>query len=492
VPHVPLASWTPDQAEMQTGMVKPINAIRTKTGWRPMPSLKQLSVTGIPAPANALFLTSDLQGNEIVYAVGANSKIWRYDVGPQTFFDVSRATPAYAANRNWTGTRWANKFIVANGADKLQVIDVTAGTGAKFADLSATAPNAQFVTVVRDQVMVANIGLATDTGTAMPNRVAWSAIDDATLWTPNMATLCDFQDVPDLGACRGLCGGNYGVALFELGIVRITFVGPPLIYQFDRVEFAVGCLTARSVAQLDGSVFYLSESGFQQFDGQRSLPIGKEKIDRAFFDDVKIESVDKMSAAVDPAQRLVFWTYPGARSVNGKPNKILIYDPLLQEWSFGVIENDCLGVAAQPGYTLDQLDRFGTVDTLVASMDDRMWRGSTRFLAAMVNGQLNNFTGPPLDAQMDSTMFAVSQMRRAMLQSIYPVVEGDNASIQVQVWTKGRGEIAWSSGPMLNENSTGWFGTRAEGRYHRIRLVITGYWKHATGFEYMAQPMGYR
>jgi hypothetical protein len=340
--------------------------------------------------------------------------------------------------------------------------------------------------------MVGNIGLAVDTGTAAPNRVAWSAIDDATNWTPSMATLCDFQDVPDLGACRGLCGGNYAVALFELGIIRVTFVGPPLIYQFDRVEFALGCLASRSVCQLGGSVFYLSEAGFMQFDGQKSLPIGKEKVDRTFFDDVMIESVDKMSAAVDPGQGLVFWSYPGSRSVNGKPNKILVYDPLLQEWSFGIIENDCLGVAAQPGYTLDEIDRFGTIDTLVASLDDSMWRGGTRFLAAMVNGQLNNFTGPPLSAQLDTTMFSVSAMRRAMLQSIYPIVEGDSASIQAQVWTKGRGEITWRNGPMLNENNTGWMGTRAEGRYHRIRLVIDGYWKHATGFDYIAKPMGYR
>jgi hypothetical protein len=79
-----------------------------------------------------------------------------------------------------------------------------------------------------------------------------------------------------------------------------------------------------------------------------------------------------------------------------------------------------------------------------------------------------------------------------MLQSIYPVVEGDSASIQAEVWTKGRGEVSWRVGPKLVENNTGWIGTRAEGRYHRIRLYIDGYWKHATGLEYQSQPMGLR
>ena len=38
----------------------------------------------------------------------------------------------------------------------------------------------------------------------------------------------------------------------------------------------------------------------------------------------------------------------------------------------------------------------------------------------------------------------------------------------------------------------GWIGTRTEGRFHRIRLMINGYWEHAIGMEYVSAPLGLR
>ena len=55
--------------------------------------------------------------------------------------------------------------------------------------------------------------------------------------------------------------------------------------------------------------FYLSRSGFFQFDGKGSTPIGAEAVDEFFLADFDSAHTDKISAAVDPTRQIVCWSY---------------------------------------------------------------------------------------------------------------------------------------------------------------------------------------
>ena len=73
-----------------------------------------------------------------------------------------------------------------NGADAAQSFDLAAG--AAFAALGGAPPVAKYVAVVREQVVMANVSGA-------PQRVQFSAIDNAADWTVSAITQSDYNDL---------------------------------------------------------------------------------------------------------------------------------------------------------------------------------------------------------------------------------------------------------------------------------------------------------
>lgn len=109
----------------------------------------------------------------------------------------------------------------------------------------------------------------------------WSAINNATSWTADPATLADFQDLPgDGGWIQKVVGGDYGVIIQERAVFRMDFVGSPLIFQFNQVLRNIGTPIPNSVVSYRDLVFFLSEDGFYVFDGSQAHPIGENRVDR--------------------------------------------------------------------------------------------------------------------------------------------------------------------------------------------------------------------
>jgi hypothetical protein len=505
MPKVPLADWLPDQAEMVAGAIQVHNVIRTPAGYRPLPALKQFAKVALPQVANGLVLARNTMDDIIVVAGGGDGNLYQFNAGTLDWTNRSKGGVAYSVDTMWNFCEFGNKLIAANGTGKLQYLDTTNVT-AGFTDLSADAPEARYVCVIRDQVFA---GWYPDTnGQVQMARIGWCAIDDPTNWTPNLQLLSDFQDNPDVGGLMGLVGGSYGVAIFETGIIKITFAGPPIIWQFDRVAQAEGAIVPGSIIAHGNLVFYLSPAGFQQFDGTNVTPIGAEQVDRWFYRDLNMAMTDNIRATIDPMNHTVMWVYAGSGAQAGatltRPdsttvkadlnNRCIIYNYAIQKWSAGDLACSALGLAALPGYTLDQLDSVSSsIDNLQASLDSRTWEGGRVFLGAIdYNGFLCNFTGTPATAMLETTSFTVAEMRRAMLQAVYPLVEGDHSVVSAQAWSKGRADNAWSPGPISVQNAEGWMGVRREGRYHKVRLYIDGWWRHCLGVEYLAKPLGLR
>ena len=201
----------------------------------------------------------------------------------------------------------------------------TVGTDSAFAAISG-APAAREIAVVRDFVVTGNVTYGSAT---YRSRVRWSAINDATSWTIG-TDQADFQDIPDAGQITGLVGGEFGVVLMERAIARMQYVGSPLIFTFEKVETNHGCSYPNSVASLGASqVFYLADDGFFMFNGQKSIPIGAEKVDQFFFDDLDFDNSDRISCTIDPENQVVMWGYPSVNGT-GDPDRIMVYNYAVQ------------------------------------------------------------------------------------------------------------------------------------------------------------------
>jgi hypothetical protein len=127
-------------------------------------------------------------------------------------------------------------MIATNGADAPQVVTLGAPTSRHSPDLP---PKARHIAVVRDFVVLGNV----DDGTARPNRVAWSAINNSADWAVSASTQSDIQDLQgDGGWVQKVVGGEYGLVFQERAVWKMTYIGSPVIFQFDLIERSRGAL----------------------------------------------------------------------------------------------------------------------------------------------------------------------------------------------------------------------------------------------------------
>jgi len=466
-----MAEWLPDRPGVVGALTEAQNVYPVAAGYSPFPSAVILS----DAASESLLtcFAGKLSGSTTLFAGGA-TKLFKYDSTDRDLDDVSKVG-GYTAS-SWDFTQFGNVVIAANGTNKLQ--GWTLGTSTVFADLAAAAPTAQFVTVVRDFVVAAKDG--TD-----PNKVYWSDINDETDWTPGAASQSDFQIIADGGDIMGLTGGEIGIVLLERSIVRMTYIGSPLFFQFDNISRGVGCFASGSVTQYKGITYFLSDNGFYQCDGSSVQPIGTEKVDRFFFDDVSGNRIEDMSAAVDPIKKLVIWNY---YSTDGNPAQ-LIYSIDLNKWTYARANVDSIAELATAGVTLEGLDAYGTVDTIDRTFDSRVWSGGDLLLAGVRGTQIVTLDGPNLTANITTGDIQLDGQRSV---AIYGRLYIDNGSGSIAVASRDVLSAAVNFGVTSASNSEGRVPMRSSGRFHRFQITPSGEWQTAVAMDVELAPQGIR
>lgn len=397
--------------------------------------------------------------------------------------DTGTVTFAYVtpSEQRWRFTQFGNVLIAANGGNRLQGFNVNSDTN--FSDLASDAPQARYVTVVRDFVVSGYI----NESTVRANRVQWSALGDESSWANSATTQADYQDIPDGGAVVGVSGGEFGLVFMDRSIHRMSYVGSPLVFQFDNISRNQGCYEANSIIQYGGTSFFLSDDGFYACDGQQVIPIGNEKVNRYFFSDVDEGLLNLMSAAVDPARKLVIWAYASQESAT--PNKLLIFNYQVGKWSAGTTTVSRVATSSTPSFTLEGLDVFGDLEEIESSFDSRIWLGGKMQFAGVRNAKVVTFSGSNNTAYIETGDIEVPGSTSSITMA-KPIVDN------------GSGNVALLSRRLLNEPTE--FGAqtvadaenrvsiRGVGRYHRLQLTPTGNWKTTVGVDIELNGLGSR
>jgi hypothetical protein len=397
------------------------------------------------------------------------------DTGTVSF---SYVTPT---DQRWRFTQFGNVIIAANGGNLLQGYNLTSSTN--FADLAADAPPSRYVTVVRDFVVSGYVN-STD---PHPNRVQWSALGDESSWTGSATTQADFQDIPDGGAVVGVTGGEFGLVLMDRSIHRMSYVGSPLVFQFDNISRNLGCYEANSVVQYAGTTFFLGDDGFYACDGQNIIPIGNEKVNRFFFDTVDEGLLSLMSAAVDPARKLIIWSF--ASNSSATPDSLLIYNFQTQKWTSGLAEVSRIATSATPSVTLEGTDIFGNLETISSSFDDRVWLNGKAQLAGVRNAKIISFSGGNSTAIIETGDIEVPGSTSAITMA-KPIV--DNGSANVALFSRRLLNQLIIFGPQIVADSENRVSIRGIGRYHRLQLTPTGSWTSVVGTDIDLNGLGTR
>lgn len=473
--RVTFSEWLPDQPGVVGALTTAKNCYPRAVGYGPFPQEADYSQAA-DMNLNNVVAARDTSGNTKVFA-GSETKLYLLDSSDLSLDNVSGTT--YSSAARWRFSQFGTRLIAANEANTLQGYDLN--SSGNFANLAADAPKARYITVVRDFVV-------TGYQNSYPFRVQWSGINNETTWTSSGTTQADFQDIPDGGAVQGVTGGEFGLILLERSIVRMSYLGTPLIFQFDNIARNLGCYEPNSVIQWQQITYWLGDDGFYSCDGQNVVNIGAEKVNRYFFASLKEADIANMSAAVDPERNLIIWGYP---TVDAN-YRLLVYHIPTKRWAYVDTGVNRVCTSSTPSVTLEGLDSFSaSIDALSTPLDARVWLGGKISLAGVTGAKIITFSGTPKTAVIDTSDIEVDSTNKSMITLARPIVDN------------GSGSVAVDSRDLLNEtvnfpsvtaaNAENRVGLRSFGRYHRVRVTPTGAdWKSAIGVDLEIQPAGMR
>jgi hypothetical protein len=498
--------WLPDQPSMAGSLNDAKNVVPLSLGYAPFNNAVDYS-DNASENLNQIFVGKF--GADVQVFGGGATKLFKLDNTDLTMDDVSKAG-GYTSTDNWQFRQFGKIVLAANNVAKIQAWEI--GSSSVFADVAAAAPIAKYITVVRDFVVAGNL----DTGTNA-NKIQWSDINDETNWTSGSTSQSDYQIIADGGNITGLAGGEFGLVFLEKAIVRMSYIGSPLFFQFDTISRGLGTTVTG---------------------------IGTEKVDRWFFDDCSLTDIGSMTTAIDPVKKLVVWNY---KAVDGTRHMI-VFNWQINKWSRITTDATVVGTVASTGTTLEgfetayltvggsfvigkeyQIYGIGTTDftligattnlvgekftatgvgsgsgsatdlaaataggatleTLSASLDSRLWIGGKFLFAGAKDAKIITFTGSTYNSEIITTDVEVGY--NSLVQLARPTI--DNGSANVKVASRKELDDNVLFGSSVSTSSEGRASLRSHGRYHRFSIVPTGNWTNAVGIDVDITPTGTR
>jgi hypothetical protein len=357
MPVLPFPEYRPDASDFNGAHTTTLlNVLPRSDGYGPMREVS--AFTGVmAAQCRGAFMARRSDGTIRIFA-GTATKLYQLDNTSLTWVDVSLGAGTYSSlssDANWHFTQFNNSVIAVQANAAPQVVDVSAASGTAFANLGGSPPQAAYITTVNRFVVLSGLN-------SNPNRVHWSGLNATTTWTSG-TTYSDYQDLPDGGNIKGVVGGEFGLIVQDNAMRRMIFSpGSDIVFQIDRIGKDIGAISADSICESGGVVYFLSARGFVKVgpDGSE-VPIGFEKVDRTFFDDVDITQPQLIQGVSNPGTQEIIFTYKQPSHVATTFNRALVYNDALNRWSPIELTGEYLVTLGKPGITLEGLGTIGSI-----------------------------------------------------------------------------------------------------------------------------------
>ena len=481
VKRVSLGEWTPDMPSStgteSTGLADARNVFPNNVGYSPFPTPVDISPSATE-DLTSVFAGKD--GDDVVVFAGGDSKLFRSysKSGSVIIENVSKSGNYNTSPEAFSFEQFGKRVLACKNNNKIQQWTLSSDN-TKFSDISE-APTAKCMAIVRDFVVAGNI----DSGDK-PNLVQWSDLNNEENWTPGPQSQADSQYLADGGAIQNITGGEIGIIFLENAIYRMSYVGSPLFFQFDKIS-TTGCFEGKSCIADNGISYFLSNDGFYQTDGNTVTGIGANKIDEWFLKNADISKLPTLSTTVHPVYKLVIWNF--ADNFGKRQN--LIYHVETGRWSRTITEATCVGNLATLGTSLEELSLlYPNLDKDVpASLDSRVWVGGKYIFAGAKNRKIVSFTGDCVDPRLET--LDIEEGYNSVMTMARPIIDNGQANISVasRQALDDTIEFGTVSVPYENRNNL-----RSGGRYHRIRVEPVGdNWTTAVATDLTITPSGQR
>lgn len=472
---LPFGPFEPDRTEYTPGAITTMkNALPVTDGWGPLPEIDEYS-NALPSACLGAVYVRDSSGNFTIIA-GTASGLYELNTSTLNWDEISKSATPYnvPSGDKWSFAVFGSKLIAANIGDPPQVYDIDGG--GNFADLGGSPPQAKYVWVAGDFLVLGNIA-------SNPNRVQWSGLNNEAFWTVGERG-SDFQDLPDGEDVTGGIGEPNGAIIIQRRMMRYMQFNPASGYTFTITVANPerGSVAPLSIVQIGPRDFvYLTEDGFWR--GVEGRPIGAEKVNRWFLNtQVDLSNIVTVRGVADPFNKVVWWQYTDEADTSS----LLGYDWVLDRWCFADNNVEELATITTAGTTLEGLDSFSSsIDLLGASLDSRVWKGGRpTFAGFTTDHKLGFFNGANKQAEFETADIELARPFKAFVQGCRVVTDADDYTVQVAGADFHGGTVVF--GPTRSpETRTGMTSHRDEARLHRFKVVIAAgdVWDHCIGVD---------
>lgn len=485
--RVPLGEWLPDQSDfMNPGLGGAKNCIPLSQSYRSLNGLQPFSGAvdaSNPVVGAAWFRD---EANTIVVLAGTVDDLYQIQ-GDGTWSSVGKSG-GYSSVTNWEFARFGfNVIAVAEGVTP-QVMDLSVSSPA-FNDLTGSPSNPQSaarVAIIQDHVFLG------DLGTSGPDHIQWSGYNRLNSWGVSRTTQADIQPLLEGGKVQKLVRGNPGLIFQEEAIRVIRKVGGAAIFAIQPLDRRRGTRAPNSVVSNGMLTWWYAQDGFHMTDGQTVQPIGAERVNRWFLNEVDASSINEIQGSVDRKNRLVMWAFKTSSTLD-QADRVLLYNYEVDRWAYAELSVAFLAESRSVGYTLDGLDTplpAGIDIDSIAIESDAFRGGALAFLAFTADGRANTFDGAALTAELETAEVDTGASRH-FVGGVRPFVQGSGETV-VTVQHAARNDLitppTFSAAQPLNR--AGIAPLHVDGRYHRSRIVVDGGFSHATAVEVLFRPSG--
>lgn len=343
--------YAPDQTDLgQPATSVMLNVMPRADGYGPFQSL-ELFTSPLPGVCRGYFFARRGDGSIAVFA-GTVTDLYLLNNTDFSWIRVSKGGVSYGglpSTDHWQFAQFEDLVIAVQVNTVPQKFDLTSATS--FADLGGSPPQAGRIAVVGFFLILTRL-------VSNSRRVHWSDLSGPETWTAGIG-LSDFEDLPDGGQTHAVSGGDLFGLVFQDDCIRsLTYnPGSPAVFQITRIAANETLFAEYSVVNVGSKTFYCGASGFKMIDGSAPpAPIGKEQVDRSFFEDVDRGNLQLVIGASDPQTTRIYFAYKSQAGSVALFDKMIAFDYALMKWAPIQQSGEFIATLAKPGITLEQLD----------------------------------------------------------------------------------------------------------------------------------------
>ncbi len=320
--------FAPDADQYTPGVLSICSGFAPQSdgSYRSAPTASSVGIAALASACRGSYLSRDLSGTVRLYA-GTSAALYKSNT--TTWTDVKAAAYSLGTDDRWSFAQFGNDTLAATITQALQ----KATTGA-FAAI-AGAPKAQIVVTPPNFVML----LHTDEGTYGNQTDRWwcSGFQDDTSWTPAVSTQCTTGRLVEgegpITAAAVL--GDDVIVFKKRAMFHGRYVGPPVVWDFDRVPGEFGCSGQEAVVNIGDKLIVAQRDDIYVYDGVRpySIAAGTVKKNYAFL--VDRDKDYKTMCMFDREKSLVwvFFNYVSSSTVGAA----FVFNTVSKKWGFAYV-----------------------------------------------------------------------------------------------------------------------------------------------------------